>query len=884
MPKLTLTTLVVLCLLFVGRNIAKGQTKIPLTEAIGKVEQEKKVRFFYLHDWIKDLFIDSESLNLPLPEFLNKALEGTSLTHTIYREKNIILFIKAGDQLPAESVSSTTEAEVFVADGKEYTIHGTIQEANTGETISGATVFVEETKAAAQTNAAGQYSLTLKSGMYTLKVSAVGKTTDTRKISLLKNQSLDFNLFDKVTELRSVEIQAEGADNNIASLEMSLVKLDVKTIKSMPSFLGEPDIIKSITLMPGVKTVGDGAGGFNVRGGNVDQNLVLLDDVPVFNTSHLFGFFSAFNSDVVKDVNLFKGGLPAQYGGRISSVLDVKLKNGNSRNFSIRGGAGIISSKLFAEGPIIKDRTSFIVGARYAYPNWILKKVPDLDIRRSSGMFYDLTARLHHRINENNSVSLSAYSSRDDFKLAGDTLYNWQTTNATAKWSTIIAQKVFVDVTALMSDYTYGIDGLNPGEGFESDFGINLKGGKIDVSYSINQQNKIEAGASLNLYDISPGKLKPDPEFMINPVHLPNDKASEAAVFIGDEFKVSSGITLYGGVRYSWYKALGPADVLIYSDNSSRSLSTIIDTLTFDDNATIKTYSGIEPRFSAKISLSPKSSVKASYNRNMQYLHLISNTTAVSPLDLWKASNFHIRPQVGQQFAVGYFRNLRANEIEISVEGYYKEINNMLEYKDGADLFLNPAVETQVVEAEGKNYGVEFLVRKNVGELTGWVGYTYSRSIRRVRGEHPDETINDGKWYPSNFDKPHDVSIVTNYKFNRRFSVSANFAYNTGRPITYPEEVYIIDGYTFVQFSERNQARIPDYHRLDISFTLDESLKQTKKWRGSWTLSFFNVYGRKNAYSVFFRPQYKGAQPQAFRLSVLGTIFPSLTYNFKIDP
>jgi hypothetical protein len=883
MPKLILIAMAALCSFFASPIVANCQSAIPLTEALATLEEGQNIRFFYLYEWIKDLSVDQDLLKHPLPQFLDKALEGTPLAYTIYRSKNIIFYIKAGNSLPAEN-TNPSDASTFLADGKMYTIHGAIREANTGETISGATISVEETQSAAQTNAGGQYSLTLKSGMYTLKVSAVGKSIDTRKITLDQNQSIDFNLFDKVTELRSVEIQAEGADNNIASLEMSLVKLDIKTIKSMPAFLGEPDIIKSITLMPGVKTVGDGAGGFNVRGGNVDQNLVLLDDVPIFNTSHLFGFFSAFNSDVVKDVNLFKGGLPAQHGGRISSVLDVKLKNGNSRNFSIRGGAGIISSKIFAEGPIIKDKTSFVIGARYAYPDWILKKVPDLDIRRSSGMFYDVTARLHHRINDNNSISLSAYSSRDDFKLAGDTLYNWNTNSATAKWSTIIAQKVFVDVTGFMTNYTYGIDGLNPGEGFKSDFGINLKGGKADISYALNQQHKIEAGGSVNMYDFSPGTLSPEPEFMINPQVLPNEKALEAAVFIGDEYKVNAGISLYAGVRYSLYKALGPADVFIYNDNSSKSISTIIDTLSFSENATIKTYSGVEPRFSAKISISPKSSVKASYNRNLQYLHLLSNTTAVSPLDLWKSSNFHIRPQIGHQFALGYFRNLGANEVEVSVEGYYKEIRNMLEYKDGADLFLNRAIETEVVEALGRNYGVEFLIRKNVGELTGWVGYTYSRAIRRVESEHPDETINDGKWYPSNFDKPHDISIVTNYKFNRRFSVSANFAYNTGRPITYPEEVYIIDGYTFVQFSERNQARIPDYHRLDISFTLDESLKQTKKWRGSWTLSFFNVYGRKNAYSVFFRPQYRGAQPQAFRLSVLGSIFPSLTYNFKIDP
>lgn len=869
-------------ILFFFSNPATGQDKISLQSAFKTLESKYRVKVFYRAHWIREISIESRLVNLPLEEFLKQTLPENKLQYSFYG-KNYVIIYPTETQHNSIVADTLTPDQEFRADGKIYTLQGYVKEANTGESITGATVYIDEEKSGVMTNASGFFSVRLKSGIYNLKISAVGKTPDQAKVTLSGDVTLSIELFEQVKQLKDIEISAEAFDKNVSSIEMSLVKLDIKVIKSLPAFFGEADIIKSITLLPGVKTVGDGAGGFNVRGGAVDQNLILLDNVPIFNTSHLFGFFSAFNTDAVKDVGLFKGGMPAQFGGRISSVLDVSLRDGNIKSFEAKGSLGIISSKLFVEGPIKKDKTSFLMGGRYAYPNWVLQRVPNLDIQKSAGMFYDVTGKINHKINATNSVSVSGYRSHDDFKLAGDTLYGWTTSNATLKWTSALSSRIFLDASGFISQYDYSIEGQRAPELFKARFGIKTVGSRIDISYHSNIKHTIMAGASVNRYTFNTGELVAEGSSTINSLAVPHDNAIESGIFLSEEYKVNRNLTLYAGLRYSFYSNVGAGDVFQYHQGVPMSVKTIQDTLRFKQGEKIRQYSGFEPRLSLKYSLTENSSVKVSFNRNLQYLHLISNTTAISPLDIWKTSNYHLKPQIGQQFAIGFFRNFKGNSIETSLEGYYKETQNMLEYKDGANLFLNPAIETQVLQAFGKSYGVELLIRKNAGRTTGWIGYTYSRSLRQVRMNEVGETINGGEFYPSNFDKPHDVAVVLNHKFNRRFSLSANFTYNTGRPITYPDEVYIIDGYTFVQFSERNQGRIQDYHRLDLSITLDESLKQTKRFKGSWTLSVFNVYGRKNPYSVFFRPEFRGAQPQAYRLSVLGTIFPSLTYNFKIN-
>jgi hypothetical protein len=869
--------------LALGPSLFAQQKEVTLQEAFASLQKTRKIRFFYKYEWIEKIAVDRESLSLPLSEFLSAALKDSEYSYVLYKNKYVILLTSKPDALQHSSnrLPDRLNERNFIPDGKEYVIKGQIKDANSGENIIGAAVYLEELETGTVANTYGYYSLTVPSGIYTLRVTAMGKAAASHRVILNKNLSLDIELYEHLTQLNEVVIRAEAMDKNVSSVDMGLVKLDTRTMQSIPAFLGETDIIKSLILLPGVSTVGEGAAGFNVRGGNTDQNLILIDDVPVFNSSHLFGFFSMINTDVVKDVTLYKGGMPAQYGGRIASVLDMKLKDGNSKEFTGNGGVGIISSRLSLEGPIIKDKLSFVVGGRYAYPNWVLRKVPDYNIRNSEGYFYDSQLTLNYQLNPKNTLRFSTYYSVDGFKFAADTLYGWSATNSTLKWNTLISEKFFLSTTVIKSDYNYSVDSRVVNSEFDAQFGIKTFGAKIDASYFTSLKHKIDFGASTLYYDFNPGILQAQAGSSINSRSLQAEQAMESGIYVNDEFKISQRISLLAGLRYSFYSNLGPQQVLLYDPDLPRSPSSVIDTLSFGDKEVIKTYSGFEPRVSARFSINNQSSVKVSYNKTIQYLHLISNTTAISPLDIWKSSNNYIPPQRGEQFSIGYFRNFKNNTIETSAEIYYKEIQDMVEYKDGADLFLNPFLETALLPAIGMAYGAELLVRKNYGNLTGWMGYTYSRSLRKVEGPTPTETINSGKYFPSNYDKPHDFTFVMNYKFTRRMSLSTNFTYNTGRPITYPDAVFIVDGYTVVQFTERNQGRIPDYHRLDISLTVDKSLKQTQRWKGSWNFAIYNLYGRKNPYSVFFKPTFKGSLPQAYRLAVLGSIFPSISYNFK---
>lgn len=865
---------------------ATAQDSLSVPAAIRTIEKRDNVKFFYRQQWVDAKKVHSSSVVKPLNEFLESESSRLGLGYLLlYGQRYVILFVGKDPTVKAGSRSALTDTPAPAAEQTlaldRVTIRGVVLDARTSEPVPGATVFDEEEQKGTTTNPSGEYSLQLSPGTHNIRVSAIGRSPVVRPVQVAGDARFDFEIFEHTTELENVTITADGMNRNVASVGMSQVKIDIKTLKSMPPFIGEVDIVRGLLLLPGVSTVGEGSSGFNVRGGNVDQNLILLDDVPMFNSSHLFGFFSTFNPDMVKDVMLYKGGMPANFGGRISSVLDVKMRDGNNSKFSSSGGIGVISSRLLVESPI-GPKTSFIAGGRYAYPDWALKRVPDLNVAQSSSSFYDVNFRLKHQFNDRNSLSLSLYRSQDDFKFAADTTYGWSTTNASLVWRTAFSKKLVGNINAIYSRYQNKVTGLKPTYEFDAEFGIDTREVKADLTYFSHASNRVDFGASLTNYVFDPGKLVPGEGSSLNPIELQTDHGTEQGFYVSDELKLSERITVNAGLRYSRYINYGGGDVFLYDPELPRHPSTILDTLSFSEGESIRTYSGWEPRLSAKITIDDESSVKLSFNRNMQYLQLISNTSAISPLDLWKTSNYYIEPQSGIQVASGYFRNFFQNRLETSVEVYYKRTNNLLEYKNGANLFLNPYLESVLLSAEGKAYGVELFVRRNAGKLTGWLSYTYSRAFVRTAGASEEETINKGEYYPSNFDKPNNVSVVGNYAFTRRLSLSANFTYSTGRPITYPTSVYVVDGYSFAQFTERNQARIPDYHRLDLSFTVEESLRKTRKWKGSWTFAVYNVYGRKNAYSIFFRPQYTGSQTQSYRLAVVGTIFPSITYNFRI--
>lgn len=859
---------------------AQESETIPLTEAIASQQRANNVRFFFKPEWLQEIRINRASAATPLSDFLDRDLANAGFSYTRFHDGvHIVLFkgnapdITIGRITTVSAAADTTMSDAFV-------LSGTVLDGITGEPLAGATVLPVGTSKGVNADAKGFFSVQLSAGVYEIRVTAVGKTTTTRRITLDGDVSLNVDLFEQVTELDNITITSEAMSRNVTATGMSQINLDIKTMKSIPPFMGEADVIKSILLMPGVSTVGEGASGFNVRGGNVDQNLILLDETPLYNSSHLFGFFSAFNPDFVRDVTLYKGGMPASFGGRISSVLDIKLKDGNGEKFSGAGGIGIVTSRLQVEGPVSK-KTTFIVGGRIAYPDWMLATVPDLNVSRSSGSFYDANLRVRHQFNSRNVLQLSAYRSADQFKFAADTTYGWSSTNMSLKWNTTISEKIFGSATLIYARYQNDVSGIKPGTEFDATFGVLDRGGKVDFTWLPDSRNKIDFGMSFTEHTFNTGTLVASEGSSINDVLLPEERSAEHGYYISDEFKLNEKVSLQAGVRYSWYAALGAARVYLFNPELPRRVSSIVDTLFFAPGENVQTYSGWEPRASLKFATGEHSSVKVSYNRNYQYVQLISNTTAVSPLDLWKSSGYNIKPQIGSQVAAGYFMNFMNNGMEFSVEGYYKQLDNLLEYKDGANLFLNQYLEADLLYAKGWSYGVETMIRKNHGKLTGWVAYTYSRSIRQVAGRTTQEFINFGKKYPSNFDKPNDMTIVGRYAFTRRLSIAANFTYSTGRPTTSPQSVYVVNGYSFAQFSQRNQARIPDYHRLDLSFSIDESLRRNRKWKGNWTFAVYNAYGRRNAYSVFFKPQYRGSQTQSYRLSVVGTILPSITYNFR---
>jgi len=872
-------------------NIIKTYQQQPLTEVLKELEQQYAIRFYYQESWVQDILVDG-SFNSPLVEFLTTVIEGTSLRFEPFRQQQIIFL---SDETLEPTLTNTAEIDTILqAAGDEAvqigngasdraTINGYIREASSGEAIIGASIYVEEVADGTVTNQFGYYSITLPVGRYHLKVSYIGWEDEEITVDLRGNGKRDFELFEETVRLEGVTITDREQDANISSVQMNTAKLDIATIKRRPAFLGEVDVIKSIQLLPGVSTVGEGARGFNVRGGGVGDNLVLLDGAPVFNSSHLFGFFSIFNPDVVKDATLYKGSVPAKYGDRIASVLDVNLKEGNTKNWQARGGVGVVSSRVAAEGPLIKDKGSIVIGARASYSDWVLDQVRDIEIRRSSARFYDANIKLSHQFDEKNKLSFTTYFSRDRFRFAADTLYRYQNALASLSWKHVFKDKWFSNITAVYSDYTYDVDGLETGFKYNLKSGIKYAGVRVDLSFFPNLMHKMDFGITAGRYDLTPGEFQPtESNSLIAPITIEEEQSLEASAYWSDEFEINDQLTILGGLRYSWYRQIGPGTDYIYNPEQSLSAASIIDTLSFTDGENMANYQGLEPRLSLKYSLNQTSSIKVSYQRIRQNLHLISNSAAITPFDTWKTSDRYLSPQISDQFALGYFKNFKENTWETSLELYYRSIDNVPQYKNQAEILLNPLLETDLIVGEGRAYGAELLVKKDVGRLNGWLSYTLSRTERKADGNFLDEKINQGEYYLADFDRTHDFTSVFSYKLSRRWLLASNFTFSTGRPISIPVSRYRLFGVSIAQFSERNTYRIPDYHRLDLSITLDGNHKKNKRWEGSWTFTVFNVYGRKNAYSIFFGTDGDSSLINAFKLSVLGSAFPALTYNFKL--
>ncbi|MFH7012505.1 carboxypeptidase-like regulatory domain-containing protein [Flavobacterium sp. FlaQc-52] len=770
---------------------------------------------------------------------------------------------------------------------EKFTLSGTINDFKNNETLIGVNIYIPSLKIGTTTNEYGFYSLTIPSGKHEIEISYVGYQTIQKTIDLNQNTKTNFSLQEGGEELQEVVITDNKGKINIKSPEMSTNKLSISTIKKMPVVMGEVDVLKSILLLPGVTNAGEGASGFNVRGGGADQNLILLDEATIFNSSHVFGFFSVFNPDAIKDLKLYKGGIPARYGGRASSVLDIYQKDGSSKGFHMNGGIGLISSRLLAEGPLVKDKGSFLIGGRASYAHLFLKLSEDQ--KDNSAYFYDLNTKLSYKLNDNNSLYLSGYFGRDVFSINKSFSNTYGNTTLNLRWNHLFSSKVFSNLSLIYSDYYYGLD-LDL-VGFKWDSGIKNYNIKYDFKHYISDKFKLNYGINGIYYGFNPGTIKPTGNTSgINPDQLDKKYAFEPAVYIDAESQFSKRITVSYGLRYSLFYRLGESTINYYDNDSPvvfdsntqiYKKGTPISTKFYGKNKVIQSYDNLEPRFAISYQLNDDEALKASYNRMAQYLQLISNTSSPTPLDVWMPSDNYIKPQIADQVALGYFRNINNGAYSLEVEAYYKKVQNRLDYIDGADLIANDAIEQVILNGRMRSYGLELMLKKNEGKFNGWVSYTLSKSEQQTPGRTPEETgINDGRWYNSVYDKTHNLAITSAYNLNEKWSFGANFTLQSGQPVTYPNAQYEYLGITVPSYGLRNENRLPAYHHLDISATLTPRKNKDRNWKGEWVFSIYNLYNRQNAASINFRQNVDTGANEAVKTSIFGMV-PAVSYNFK---
>lgn len=752
---------------------------------------------------------------------------------------------------------------VFAQD--KTTLSGYVKDAETGEALIGATVYLPDAGKGAYTNEYGFYSLTLTAGTYQVNYQYLGYQTHKEEIDLAKSIRKDIELALEGNSLDEVIISGQSADNNVQAAEMGVTRLSISEIKKVPVLFGETDILKTMQLLPGVKPAGEGNSGFFVRGGGSDQNLILLDEAPVYNPSHLLGFFSVFNGDAINSTKLYKGNMPAEYGGRLSSALDIQMKDGNKKDYSLSGGIGLISSRLTAEGPLVEDKGSFMVSGRRTYADAFLLFSSDTTLNSSTLYFYDLNAKANYKLGEKDHIYLSGYFGRDKFGIGNDFNMDWGNATGTLRWNHLFNDKLFLNSSLIYSDYDYEIEIGAAGASVSS--GIQDWNLKEDFSYYANSQHTLKFGVNAIYHTFVPGEVKAtiEGDAGIDGKKIEERYALETAAYISHEWKPSQQFSVNYGLRYSNFTVLGPGTFYDYDAKGNT-----IDSATYAQNEVVTNYGGFEPRITASYVITPEQSIKASYARNRQYIHLLSNSTASTPTDVWIPSSNNVQPEIADQVSLGYFRNFDDNKWESSVEVYYKDMQNQIEYKNGADLFLNDYVESQLVYGTGYSYGAEFLLRKKTGKFTGWLGYTWSKTMREF------DEINDGNPFPARQDRTHDISIVGMYDLNKKWDFSASWVYYTGDAVTFPSGSYVVDGNLVPLYTERNGYRLPDYHRLDLSATYFG-----KNPDSNLNISLYNAYGRKNVYSIDFQPSETNPGTQEAVKTYLFQWVPSVTYNFK---
>lgn len=767
----------------------------------------------------------------------------------------------------------------FISAAQEVTLSGYLKDAANGEALIGATVYIPEIHQGTVSNAYGFYSLTIPPGTYEMHLSYIGYQTMNVRVNAIENQTLNYSMQEMSEEIAEVIVRGEAANANVERIEMGMSKLPVKTIQKLPAFMGEVDIIRTIQLLPGIQSGGEASSGLYVRGGGPDENLMILDEAPVYNASHLMGFFSVFNSNAINDIQVYKSGIPAQFGGKASSVIDIRQKDGNSKRFGFDGGIGNLSSRLTVEGPIIKDKWSFLLAGRRTYYDVLGRAVGINELKDNTLYFYDLNGKSNLVINDKNRIFLSGYMGEDAFEL-GESLYmRWGNATATARWNHIFGAKLFMNLSAIYSNYDYnlGVPGENA-DNFDWSSRIRDYNAKLDFTWYPNPRNTVKYGVNVIHHNFRPGKVQTKGEnSMFADMELAHYNALESAVYLSNEHKISERFSLQYGLRVSHFQQIGPGEVNYYFHPEKPEKNELTKTIEYQKGDKIgDPFVHLEPRLNMKFTVDGNSSLKASYNRMVQNLHLITNTQSPSPLDIWLPTNTYIEPLLVDQVALGYFRNFASNKWETSVELYYKDMQNVLDYKEGANLFLNSNIETELLNGSGESKGLELLARKTQGQLTGWVAYTWSHTTRTVDG------INNGNPYPSSYDRTHDLSVVSNYELNDRWNFAANFVFTTGTPTSFPVAKYTVQGNQLYEYSARNSNRLPNYHRLDLSVTYDFKKNEKRRFKQSINFSVYNIYGRRNAYSITPRANEDNRnQTEFIRLSIIGAPIPSITYNFK---
>ena len=870
----------------------QDETSVSPGEIIRALEAKHDTFIYYKAEWITDEAYSTRLLDNPLMEVISLIANRSGLT---YLEVDGKIFLMPRDGRLREETDLAAD-RLIVGDPAQFgryaraTIHGRVIDAATDEALFGAVVYDPVTETGATTDFEGRFEMRLPVGQYDLRVSYVGYDDTHRSIRLISDGELDLHIFSGATQLDEVIVTARRGRDHITGTQMSLISMDAQTLQELPGSFGEQDIVRSFTLMPGVQTIGEFGSGFNVRGGSADQNLLLVENVPLFNASHLFGLISVVNPDMVSSATLMKAGIPARYGERASSIMDIRLGNGlNLESTTLEGGIGLINSRLLLQTPLVKERMALSIGVRSSYSDWMLQNLPNEDLMNSSVGFNDLSGLLNVAVGQNHRITLFGYRSFDRSNFGDDVDYEYTNHLASFRLNSYINERLSSTFIAGYSAYAYSLAESpehNPGAHYQIDSDIEYMKGTWFFSWYPNETHNWDLGVDAIRYRISPGRLSPlQDESNIQARNLADEQAYELAGFISNDMVISERIGLELGLRYTHYLNMGPAIVRQYAEGQPLSENSIVDTLYYQSGDVVKAYGGLEPRLGLRYSLGEQSSMKLSYNRANQYINLISNTSVMAPTDLWKLSDTHLKPLQSDQVALGYFRNFLDNSVEASLEVYYKQLHNAIEYRSGAQISMNEYLELDVINAKGYNYGAELYLRRTEGDLTGFASYTYSQSQRRTDSPHPEWQINNNTYFPSNYDRPHNLTLNANYYLSRRWRVGATFTYSTGRPVTLPEFSFHHGGDLLIAYSDRNAYRLPDYHRLDISISLGENLRIDQRGKGSFTFTVMNVYGRKNPFSVFYKKEpttVQGARSfELYQLYIIGRPLPTITYNFS---